>query len=365
LAGDDPAPRRHQVADLPPIKPTVIEYQLHRLRRLGCGITTQAALPPGVPPHGCGPRLQGTLALLAGGYRLGKRPICRLAHDLFGLSISHGWLGKLERATARALAGPMAQALRVASGKPVNVDETSFRQPGGRGWLWVAVTAVCTVFLLRRSRGADALAELIGLRPRRVITSDRLRTYDVLPVEKRQVCWAHLRRDFQALIDRGGAGAGVGQELLGLSDDLFFFWARVRDGTWARSRFQEQVAVWQADLRRQLVAGRACGCPRAAGLCADLERLEPALWTFAFVTGVEPTNNAAERALRHAVMWRKTSYGVQSAWGARFVERILTVTATCRQQGRDVLAYLIGCCEAQNRRESPPALITSANDQAA
>jgi transposase len=120
--------------------------------------------------------------------------------------------------------------------------------------------------------------------------------------------------------------------------------------------------------------GRTCGdswppaglaAARAAGLCADLERLEPALWTFAFVAGVEPTNNAAERALRNAVMWRKTSYGVRSAWGARFVERVLTVTATCRQQGRDVLAYLIGCCEAQNGRESPPALITSANDQAA
>jgi transposase len=343
----------------------VIEYQLHRLRCPGCGITTQAALPPGVPPHGCGPRLQGILALLAGGYRLGKRPICRLAHDLFGLSISHGWLGKLERATARALAEPMGQALAAVPARPANVDETSFRQPGGRGWLWVAVTAVCTVFLLRRSRGADALADVVGRQPQRVVTSDRLRTYEVLPLGKRQVCWAHLRRDFQALIDRGGAGAVVGHELLGLSDDVFFFWPRVRDGTWPRRRFQEQVAAWRAELRRWLADGRACGCPRAAGLCADLERLEPALWTFALEAGVEPTNNAAERALRHAVMWRKTSYGVQSEWGARFVERVLTVTATCRQQGREVLAYLVGCCDAQNRRENPPALIMSANEQAA
>jgi transposase len=365
LAGDDPDPRRHQVADLPPVTPTVIEYQLHRLRCPGCGITTQAALPPGVPPHCCGPRLQAVLALLAGGYRLGKRPICRLAHDLFGLSISHGWLGKLERATARALAEPMDQVMAAVPTQPANVDETSFRLPGGRGWLWVAVTAVCTVFLLRRSRGADALTAVVGPRPRRVITGDRLRTYEVVPLRKRQVCWAHLRRDFQALVDRGGAGAVVGHELLGVSDDLFFFWPHVRDGTWPRARFQEQVTRWRADLRRWLAAGRACGCPRAAGLCADLERLEPALWTFAFEAGVEPTNNAAERALRHAVMWRKTSYGVQSEWGARFVERVLTVAATCRQQDQDVLTYLVGCCEAWNRRSTPPALITSANDQAA
>src|SRR5262249_51258189 len=114
-----------------------------------------------------------------------------------------------------------------------------------------------------------------------------------------------------------------------------------------------------------LAAGRACGCARAAGLCAELERLEPALWTFAFVAEVEPTNNAAERALRHAVMWRKTSYGVQSEWGARFVERVLTVAATCRQQSRGVLAYLVNCCEAWNRQQSPPTLITLTNDQAA
>jgi transposase len=365
LAGDDPAPRRHQIADLPPVRPTVIEYQLHRLRCPGCGLTTQAALPAGVPEHCCGPRLQGILALLAGGYRLGKRPICQLMQDLFGLSISHGWLGKLERTTAQALAAPMAQALAAVPDQPANVDETSFRQPGGRGWLWVAVTALCIAFLLRRSRGADALAELVGRRPRRVITSDRFKSYETLPLGQRQVCWAHLRRDFQALIDRGGAGAVIGRELLGLSDDLFFFWPRVRDGTWPRARFQEQVAGWRAEVRGWLAAGRGCGCAKAAGLCADLERLEPALWAFAFVEGVEPTNNAAERALRHAVMWRKTSYGVQSEWGARFVERVLTVAMTCRQQGRDVLAYLVACCEAWNRHQSPPALVTLTTEQAA
>jgi len=88
--------------------------------------------------------------------------------------------------------------------------------------------------------------------------------------------------------------------------------------------------------------------------------IEPALYTFATVEGVEPTNNAAERALRHAVCWRKTSYGTDSAAGSRFVERVLTVVTTCRQQGRGVLEYLVRACGAAARCEQPPALLPAA-----
>src|SRR5204862_2616426 len=92
--------------------------------------------------------------------------------------------------------------------------------------------------------------------------------------------------------------------------------------------------------------GAGCRCAVTAGVCRELLAVEPALYTFAAVEGVEPTNNAAERALRHAVCWRKTSYGTDSAHGSRFVERVLTVVATCRQQGRGTLEYLMACCRA-------------------
>jgi len=361
LHGADPEPLRHQVAEIPAIRPTVVEYQLHRLCCPDCQARTCAELPAGVPAGCFGPRLQAVLALLAGAYRLGKRPIQGLGHDLFGLSISLGSIAKLERATAQALERPMAEALASVRQHPANVDETSWRQQRQRGWLWVAVTAWVSVFLLRRRRDAAALHDLVGPRPRQVITSDRFKSYDVLPLKRRQVCWAHLRRDFQALIDRGGSARRVGRELLGLSDDLFFFWHRVRDGTWSRRQFQKRLAriraAWDAAVR----AGAASGCAAAEALCREMVRLDEALWRFAFREGVEPTNNAAERALRHAVCWRKTSYGTDSAPGSRFVERILTAVASCRQQGRDVLDYLVSCCESAVHQTAPPSLLPQAN----
>jgi transposase len=227
--------------------------------------------------------------------------------------------------------------------------------------LWVAVTALVSVFLLRRRRDAAALHDLIGRQPRRVITSDRFKSYEVLPLGQRQVCWAHLRRDFQALIDRGGEAARVGRDLLEVSDDLFFFWQRVRDGTWRRQQFQRHLVRLRAAWDSAVQAGTASGHAAAQALCQELLRLDEALWRFAFEPGVEPTNNAAERALRHAVCWRKTSYGTDSEAGNRFVERILTTVASCRHQGRNVLEYLTACCDAILHQKTPPSLLPQAN----
>jgi hypothetical protein len=104
------------------------------------------------------------------------------------------------------------------------------------------------------------------------------------------------------------------------------------------------MSTVRALTRDALEAGRACGCAKTAATCARLLKVEPALWTFVRVEGLEPTNNAAERAVRHAVQWRKTSYGTDSPAGGRFVARILSVVATCRQQHRHVLGYLTQCC---------------------
>jgi transposase len=177
----------------------------------------------------------------------------------------------------------------------------------------------------------------------------------VLPLARRQVCWAHRRRDFQAMIDRGGAARVVGWELLVVSDDLFHFWPKVRDGTWRREQIQRQVPAGRAELRAALERG--LGCAKTAAACRERLAVEPALWTLAAVDGVEPTNNAAERALRHAVPWRKTSYGTDSPGGSRFVEAIRTVVATCRQQGRNVLEFVAARCEALRQKTTPPALV--------
>jgi transposase len=355
LHGEDPHPRRHQVAEIPPVEAEVTEYRLHRLTCTACGTRTSAPLPAGVPTGAFGPRLQALLAILAGGYRLGKRPIRQLAHDLFRLSISTGMVAKLERFTADALQQPMAELERHIRTQHANVDETSWREAMHKAWLWVAVTPLVTVFHIAATRCGKVAGELLGPAYRQVVTSDRWKAYNGF--RRRQYCWSHLRRDFQAMIDRQNSGTPIGKELLALSDRMFAWWHRVRDGTLNRSSFQVYISGLRAEVRLALAQGAACGCPKTTATCRNLIAHEARLWTFVWQEGVEPTNNAAERALRHAVLWRKGSGGTDSSRGSRFVERVLSIRETCRQQGRGLWEYLVECCEARLIGENAPSLL--------
>jgi transposase len=355
LSGQDPQPRRHQVAEIPPVRAEVTEYRLHRLTCMACGTRTSASLPAGVPTGAFGPRLQALLAVLAGGYRLGKRPIRQLAYDLFGLSISTGMVAKLERATAEALQQPMAELEEHIRSQDANVDETSWREAMHKAWLWVAVTPLVTVFHIAATRCGKVAEGLLGSAYRQVVTSDRWKAYN--GVRRRQFCWSHLRRDFQAMIDRQNGGAPTGKRLLDLSDRMFAWWHRVRDGTLNRSSFRVYISGLRAEVREALAQGAACGCPKTAATCRNLAANEARLWTFVWQEGVEPTNNAAERALRHAVLWRKGSGGTDSSQGSRFVERVLSIRETCRQQGISLLEYLATCCRTRLDGRRPPSLL--------
>jgi transposase len=359
LAGDDPEPLRHQVIEIPPVRPHVTEYRRHRLPCPNCGRVNCPALPADAR-GGYGPRAQAVCALLSGAYRVGKRGVARLMGDLFGVPISAAAVCDLQHKTAAALEPVVREAHAHVAGKPANVDETGWREGTKRGWLWVAVTAGVTVFLVRLTRARAVLTDLIPGGPG-VLTTDRYPAYDHLPSGQRQVCWAHLRRDFQAMIDRRNAGSVVGGDLLVHADILLIQWKRVRDGTLTRRGFRQFYLDWiRAEVRALLGRGAGCGCASTAGVCRELLGIEPALYTFAAVEGVEPTNNAAERALRHAVCWRKTSYGTDSAGGSRFVERVLTVVATCRQQGVSALEYVARCHRARLDGLPAPSLIPQA-----
>jgi transposase len=361
LHGQDPHPRRHQVAEIPPVQAEVTEYRLHRLTCTACGTRTCASLPAGVPTGAFGPRLQAWLAILAGGYRLGKRPIRQLAHDLFGLSISTGMVAKLERSTADALQRPMVELEGYIRTQHANVDETSWREAMHKAWLWVAVTPLVTVFHIAATRCGKVAGELLGPTYRQVVTSDRWKAYSGF--RRRQFCWSHLRRDFQAMIDRQNSGTPIGKELLALSDRMFDWWHRVRDGTLNRTSFQVYISGLRAEVREALLQGAACGCPKTAATCRNLTANEARLWTFVWQEGIEPTNNAAERALRHAVLWRKGSGGTDSRQGSQFVERILSIRETCRQQGRGLLEYLVECCQARLDNKPSPSLLPGVRPQ--
>lgn len=358
LSGDDPQPLIHQVAELPKIEPIVDEYQLHRLNCPGCGETTCGVLPAGVPTGGFGPYLQAVLAVLAGGYRLSKRQIQQLASDLFALSISLGMISKLERQSAATLEAPYNElATSVHEAEVANIDETSWRENRGKAYLWAMVTSFCTVFTIAKNRSGAIAKALLGSKEDQVVGSDRFSGYEWIQAFWRQVCWAHLRRDFQAMIDRGGDGERIGRRLLSLSNRLFRHWHRVRDGTLPWEAFQERIRRLRREVKQALLEGSRCSCAKTAATCFEILKLEEGLWTFARVKGVEPTNNLVERVLRHAVIWRRISGGTDSAHGSRFVERMLTVVATCRQQGRNVLDYLTACFEADRRGQALPSLL--------
>lgn len=358
LEGDDPQPYRHQVTEVPPITPVVTEYQLHQLICPACGIPTRAALPRGVPPGGFGPRVQATVALCTGAYRLSKRTTQEVMADLFGLSMSLGTISHLEQATADAVAVPVADAQAYVRAQPVaHLDETGWWEGRARAWLWVAVTTWVTVFLVRLSRGAKVAEELLGEHFCGILVTDRWSAYTWYPTWWRQLCWAHLLRDFEAMIERGGRSQEIGEGLREQARQMFHWWHQVRDGTLPHAEFRVLMRPLRRRVARLLKAGQTCGMAKTEGVCREVLKVYDALWTFVRVEGVEPTNNAAERAIRPGVLWRKGSFGTQSTNGSRFVEAMMTVVTTLKQQHRNILAYMTEACQAAYMGRPAPSLL--------
>jgi transposase len=358
LQGEDPQPQRHQVTEIPPVKPVVTEYQLHRLVCPACGEETRGAVPAGVPMGGFGPRVQAITALCTGAYHLSKRTTQCALEDLFGVQMGLGTIANLEHATVQAVAAPVAEARAYVQRQPAAyLDETGWREGQQRAWLWTAVTEWVTVFVVRASRGGKVAQELLGERFWGWLVTDRWSAYTWYPTWRRQVCWAHLLRDIEAMSERGGGSREIGEALRAQARQMFQWWHRVREGTLAPASFVSYMWPVRQEVERLLEAGQTCGVPKTEGTCRELLKLRQALWTFVRHNGVEPTNNAAERAIRPGVLWRKGSFGTQSAEGSRFVEAMMTVVATLKQQHRNVLAYVTAACEAARRGEPAPSLL--------
>ncbi len=358
LLGDDPSPFRHQVIEMPPIKPVITEYQWHQLVCPDCGETTRAPWPAGVPSGTYGPRVQATVALCTGSYRLSKRTTQQVMDDLCGVPMSVGTISQSEKATTEVLAAPVEEARASVHDQAVaHLDETSWRQGGKRAWLWVAVTSMVTVFLIRMSRGGQVARELLGEHFSGILVTDRYSAYNWYPVRWRQLCWSHLLRDFEAIRGRGGVSEEIGAALLAKAHQMFTWWHRVREGTLKRSTFQSYMSPLRREVEQLLEAGSRCGVSNTEGTCHEILKRREALWTFVQVEGVEPTNNAAERAIRPGVQRRKISFGTQSEEGSRFVESMMTVVATLKPQKRNVLEYLTAAHEAALRGEAAPSLL--------
>jgi transposase len=350
-------PLRHQVWDLPEwIRPFITEYQLQAMACPCCRMTTRAKMPEGVPVGNFGPRVQGWVTYLSSKMRLSDRQIQELLKAAFGLEISVGMIAKLRAKASDSVAAPVAAAREHVATQPVvNADETGWKERAKKCWLWVAVTSLVSVFLIQRGRDTEAAKTLLGRSFVGTLGSDRLGSYDW--VSNWQACWSHLLRGFAKIAGRRAKPGRIGRRLQRLGKKVFKAWHRFKDQGHTRATLHRSIRLLRTRVERALRDGATCGDVDTQNECRDLLAEQQWFWTFAYVEGVEPTNNVSEQSLRQAVMWRKIRTGTQSNWGSRYVERMLTVVATMKQQGRNALEYFIAAAQAQLNDQPAPSLL--------
>jgi transposase len=359
LQCNDRDPVRHQVWDLPPIEPVVTEYQLHRGFCPCCGITTTACLPDGVPRGQCGPRLAAFTGLLMGHFRQSKRRASMFLGDLLNIPCSPAWTVKIQNLVAGAVATPYEELRsKLTEQKQLYVDESPTKENKAKAWLWVAVAPMFAVFGIFGNRKRESLLALVGDYQGIILNCDRAKMY--LDGKRLQWCWAHLKRDIQKLIDSDdGQVKRLGHDLTRQQKLLFQHWRRYRAEEIQWKTFQTLARPIREEFNSLLVRGSFSGNETLMGFCDELYPRRQHLWTFTRVEGIEPTNNTAERALRPAVIYRKLSFGTQSASGSRYLERILTISETCRLQGRNAYQYLLEAMEAKFTGQAAPSLLPS------
>jgi transposase len=358
LMGEDPEPSRFQVFELPRLRPEVTEHRGHTLR-CRCGAETSEAIPMDVLQHGFGPRMTALVGYLSGRCRLSKRQIVEFGDEVLGLPISAGGVCSVEQDVSAALAAPYEEVASAVRAAPVvNADESGWREDKKLAWLWVGVTSVAIVFRVARGRGAAIAQELLGEKFAGLLVTDRWSAYNWVSTLRRQLCWAHLLRDFQGMIDRGGVGGTLATQLLAQAAQMFDWWHRVCDGELERAEFQQRMIPVRSAVADLLRDAQTRAEPKTAGMCKQILKFEPALWTFVDTDGIEPTNNAAERAIRPAILWRKGSFGNDSAVGSRFTERILTAVATVRLRRGSVLNYLAEACASYRATRTALSLLS-------
>jgi len=353
----DPEPRRHQVWEAPRVEPTVTEHQACG-KKCECGEVTFADLPSAVAGSCLGPRALAMVALLTGRFRLSRREAQEALRVLAGIDVSLGSVTAAEQAMSAALAKPYEEALAaVRLAEVLYADETGwFERRHVRAWLWIAVTSALAVFWIDPRRNRAAFKRFVG-RFRGYLVTDRWSAYLHHPMKRHQVCWGHLGRDFEKLALREGEAKGLSDLLLAEKERIFATWHRFIRGELDRAALRREFVPLKARFHDLLLDGLLNSDEKARALCSELLSLWPCLWIFVGVEGVEPTNNAAERGIRPAVLWRKGSFGSQSETGSTYVARMLTTVGTLRKQKRHVLDFLVAAVIAYRSRAAPPSLV--------
>lgn len=348
----------HIVYELPEIRPIVTDHQCLDVRCAECGMVTPAELPSTVPPGQYGPGVQAMTGLIRGELRQSVRQTSEVMTRVLHVPMSTGMVAKTQEQVSRVLAAPHAEAIsHLQRSDRAHADETGWRIDKAKAWLWVGVTALVIAFIVHRRRSKEAAKELLGAGFAGILICDRWASYNWIDAVRRQMCWSHLKRDFKSFLDYGPEAKLLGERLLAERKKLFRLWNRVRDGTVTRAQFQLSCRPICRRIEAHLEEGACVPSKKVSGMCREILKQRPALFTFVDFEGVEPTNNAAERAIRFAVLMRKGCFGSDSARGARFIERFLTVRGTLRLQKRDVYEYLKAACTAALHGLPVPSLL--------
>jgi len=351
-------PARHQVIDLPESAVVTTEHQLLKVACPGCGTHTRAELPDGVERGAFGPRLRATVVMLAA-MLMSRRATALVLADMFGAKLSTGSVEKILKDASTSLTEPWEAIKRVVqAGDVAHADETSWRRAGQRMWLWAALSATAACFVIDETRARSVAKDLLGDFDG-ILISDRYGVYAMLDPARRQVCLAHLARNFIAHADRPGAPGRHGARIKGLLDQVMILDRDARADGRQLAWHDGELRPLHDDLMDALQAGERGHTQELATLCANVLDLWPALWNFTEHADVDATNNRAERAIRHAVLWRKTSTGTQTPEGDRFVERILSIRETCRCQNRPLHPYLVDVHNARLTGAPIPTPLTA------
>ena len=310
-------------------------------------------------PWAVGPRLQAVLSTLSGRFRMSRREVLEMTQAFFGPKsrLSLGSLVTLEDRTRKALTSAYEEAqAAVLEEEIVHPDETSFYEGTHKSWLWVAATPRAAFFRIDAQRGREAFHRLLPDFEGAIVV-DRWRAYLRHGDERRQLCWSHLQRNFQELVDRGAPATRVGRPGLRAAKAVFKNWNRYRRGELTLPGLRRLMAPVRRKLERAIGRGLGNQDRKACAMSKDLLPQIRCLWTWIEHDGMEPHNNRAERMIRPAVLWRKNSFGTQSARGSRFAECMLTVTQTLKLQGQGVLEFVERSIRAHQLGKPAPSLL--------
>jgi transposase len=349
-------PVRHQVVDLLESGCRfTTEYRRHHAECV-CGEHLEVEADR-VPASAFGPRLVAAVSAMSGAYQLSRRQVPVFLKDVFGIEMSLGSVSNIEGRMTRALAAPSDEAMESAELASVkHVDETSWLRDSARCSAWVFATAMVTVIRVAADGKRATLRKLLR-HSRGTLVSDRATAFMYWDMKRRQICWSHLSRLFVGFSERDGPAAGYGNELCDYAGLVFHYWRTYRAEQLSRVAFERYMAAVRVGVRACLDRAAAAEIGYVSGSCANLLEHWDAMWRFVDSSGVEPTNNHAERELRRLVLWRKRCFGSQSERGDRFVERMLTVAHTLRKQGRRTLDFLHASIVAMLEGTRAPSLL--------